>query len=255
MADTPNAPPPPTRELRRILIESVAVVLSILLAFAVDAGWDLRQERRQERDLLLGLLSDLETSRPEILSRMELARRMATGTRGFLDLTRNAPLPAAIQVPDTLIMAALGGPTFDPVTNTLDAALASGEIAVIRSKEVREALAHWRKQLSDTAEDELEVRRITNEQVVPLLSRSVNVAPHFDALLAWSGGDPFGAGRLIASDGRTGPDAHSTVNVSSELAGALATRLFYVDFSAGDLQEMLAILDGTVSLIEDALDH
>lgn len=44
---------------RRLVLESAAVVASILLAFAIDAAWDLRQELAEERELLLGLRQEL----------------------------------------------------------------------------------------------------------------------------------------------------------------------------------------------------
>jgi hypothetical protein len=219
---------PTRREWRRVFVESVAVVLSILVAFAIDAWWDSRQDLRDERELLAGLVADFEASRPALESRRELAHRMADGTRAFLDLTTGVSLPARLAVPDTVLMAVLGGPTYDAVTNTLDAAVASGEIELIRSKELRAQLAQWRRQLTDTSEDELEVRRVTNQQIVPLLSRVLNIRPYFDSVLAWSGGDPFGV-------------------------GALSVRSFYADFSAGDFEELLIVLDRTLALLRQEL--
>ena len=77
---------------RRILVESVAVVLSILVAFLIDAWWDSHQEGLRERELLEGLLTDFEASRPGLENRLELARRMANGTGKPTSMTSN-PLP------------------------------------------------------------------------------------------------------------------------------------------------------------------
>jgi hypothetical protein len=233
---------------RRIVIESVAVVCSILLAFSVDALWDVRQERQHEQELLDGLLTDFESSRPNLVSRLELAQRMADGTRSFVDLAKEETLPRTLLVPDSLILAVLGGPTYEPATNTMDAALASGEIEVLQSTELRTELANWRRLLSDTGEDELVVRRLTNELVVPLLARSLNVAPYFDALLAWSGGDPFGPGRLLMTRSPGAPEGHAPLRMTTELLGALSMRSFYVGFSAAGLEELLGSLDRSMAL-------
>ncbi len=40
----------------RLLAEGAAIVVSILLAFGIDAWWDDRQERIEERKILLGLV-------------------------------------------------------------------------------------------------------------------------------------------------------------------------------------------------------
>ena len=40
---------------KRIAAEGVAIVVSILLAFAIDAAWDASRERAEERQALSGL--------------------------------------------------------------------------------------------------------------------------------------------------------------------------------------------------------
>ena len=208
-------------------MESAAVVLSILLAFLIDASWDAHKQAQCERMLLHGLLADFEASRPGLENRLDLARRLGSGTGRFLDLVGERPLPATVTVPDTLVISVLGGPTFEPATNTLDAALASGEI---------------------------EVRRITNEQVVPLLSRVADVRPYFAMVLQRSGGDPYAAGRLSSSS-RSGLTGEAPLRVSTELVGALSLRKFFVDFSAADLEELDGILSRLVTLLREELDR
>ena len=237
------------------LVEGALIVGSILLAFGIQAWWEGHQLRQQERGLLAGLLADFESSRPGLASRLTLARRMAVGTADFLDLTNGGPVPGQFPVADSLVVAVLGGPTYEPATNTLDAALASGEIEVLESDELRAELANWRRLLSDTAEDEREVRRITNEQIVPLLSRAINLRPYFDAVLPWSGGDPYGAGRLIVTDAPGPIPGHALLTITPELVGAVSLRSFYVEFSAADLQELLASLDRSTTLLHGQLNR
>jgi len=239
----------------RLLAQSAAVVLSILLAFSIDAWWDEHREARREQVLLAGLMEDFLSSRPDLESRLALARRMAQGTSRFLYLVTEGEPGETLVVPDPLVLATLGGPTYEPATNTLDAAVASGEIELLSDQALRSELATWRRTLSDTREDELEVRRITNEQLVPLLARSLDVGPYFDKVLAWSGGDPYGAGRLIESGSGEALPGSASVVVSTELAGALALRKFYVEFAAADLEELLNSLDRSVDLLRRQLEH
>jgi hypothetical protein len=158
-----------------------------------------------------------------------------------------------LAVPDPLVLATLGGPTYEPATNTLDAALAAGEIELLSDPALRSELATWRRTLSDTREDEIEVRRITNQQLVPLLAQSLEVGPYFDEVLAWSGGDPYGAGRLIKAESADALPGSAAIVVSTELAGALALRKFYVEFAAADLEELLSSLDRSVELLQRQL--
>jgi hypothetical protein len=116
----------------------------------------------------------------------------------------------------------------------LDAAVASGEIVLLTNPDIREELATWRRALLDTAEDEQAVRRITDEQVIPLLARSLRAAPYMRNVWAWSFGQPI-----------DGLDGHATLFASPELAGAFALRQFSVEFSADDLEGLLGSLDRT----------
>ena len=90
MADTQLIP------WKRISVEAIAIVASILLAFAIDAGWEDRQSNIARRDLIQGLASDFEslidrTDRAlaisdDILARnMELLQLLATDDRTDLD--------------------------------------------------------------------------------------------------------------------------------------------------------------------------
>lgn len=230
---------PRSIQWRRIVVESAAVVLSILLAFSIDALWDRHQERERERTLLRGILSDFRASRSGLEERLELARRMARNTALLLDLVSESNGAGPPAVPDSLILGAIGGPTYEPATNTLDAALGSGEIELIRSDEIRSELAHWRRTLIDTTEDEIEVRRITNEQLVASLARSMNLGPYFAQELNWSSSEPV-----------SGLSGHVTLRPSAELASLLAMRLFYVQFAADDLAALLSSLDRAVALLE-----
>ena len=53
---------------KRIAVEAAAIVVSILLAFAIDAWWDDRQERIEEREVLLGLKSEFSRYRDDLWS-------------------------------------------------------------------------------------------------------------------------------------------------------------------------------------------
>jgi len=224
---------------RRVAVESGAVVLSILLAFSIDASWDQHQDRVRERALLRGILEDFRTSRPNLAERLDLAVRMANNNALLLDLLNGWTGPTPLSVPDSLILGVLGGPTYEPATNTLEAALGSGEIELVRSDEIRAELANWRRTLLDTTEDEVEVRRLTNEQLVPSLAHAMNLGPYFEQLLSWS------FGRSIA-----GLPGHVAIRPPADVASLLGLRHFFVQFAADDLAGLLASLDRAVTLLE-----
>ena len=56
---TPEPPSQARGQRSRVILESAAIVLSILLAFAIDAGWGERQDRRAETEILQALSTEL----------------------------------------------------------------------------------------------------------------------------------------------------------------------------------------------------
>ncbi len=239
---------------QRLVAESVVVVLSILLAFSIDAWWDSRNLREREQELMQGLRTEFRAARADLEARLTLAQRMASGTAQFLDVVPSVAGPTSVTVPDSIVIALLGGPTYDPATNTLDAAVSSGEIDLLGDAQLRAELANWRRVLADTREDELVVRQTTHDQVVPLLAASVDLRTHYERVLPWSGGDPFGPGQRIAGAGGEVRTSTTTVRVTTALLGALAVRKFYVDFSAAGLEDLLAILDRIVERLGHRID-
>ncbi|MGD8279009.1 MAG: hypothetical protein PVH00_13320 [Gemmatimonadota bacterium] len=224
---------------RRLVVESGAVILSILLAFSIDALWDRHQERIREDVLLRGILADYRASRPNLAERLELAGRLARNTALLRDLVSGWSGREPLTVPDSLILGVLGGPTYEPATNTLDAALGSGEIELIRSGEIKTELATWRRTLLDTTEDEVEVRRLTNEQLVPSLASAMDLGPYFARVLQWSSGEPV-----------PGLPGHVTFTPPVDASSLLGLRHFFVQFSADDLAALLASLDRAIALLE-----
>ena len=50
---------------KRVFVEAAAIVAGILLAFAIDAGWDERNEREEEKEILQSLVVEFEANRDE----------------------------------------------------------------------------------------------------------------------------------------------------------------------------------------------
>lgn len=140
-------------------------------------------------------------------------------------------------------LAAYGDPTTADATRN----------SLLENRQLRAKLADWRRRLADSTEDELEVRRITNEELVPLLAGSLHLAPHFDAVLPWSEGDSLGPGRIIEGRETATLTGEVVLPISTDLSGALALRHFFVEFSAADLTELLALLDQTIELLRAEL--
>ena len=85
---------------KRIYIETAAIVMSILLAFAIDAWWAERQVQREWRNDLVAVLEDFLYSKTSVAK-----RRVGYGTFRASDLRQSATDhdPKCL-VPETLTM-------------------------------------------------------------------------------------------------------------------------------------------------------
>ena len=127
---------------RRTMVESVAIILSILLAFAIDAGWDAFKERNQEKAFLVSLLSDFEETRSRIDESTDSHMRFIALARQLLGFHGGDTPNIEPEALETM----LGAVFFDwqslyLPSGSRDALFASGDIEIISNEELRAMLA------------------------------------------------------------------------------------------------------------------
>lgn len=138
----------------RLGAEAAAIIVSILLAFAIDAWWDQRLSRGEERDVLAALESEFQANRSQLLEVIEV---LETAQRRFayldgLDEASVASLPADSVGP---LIAALASPrTFDANRGTVDALVGSGKLGLLQDAALRSALTTFLGTVDDAEEDE-----------------------------------------------------------------------------------------------------
>lgn len=205
----------------RIFAEGILIVVSILLAFWIDAWWQEQVEKKESDALIRALHSDFTASQKHLQEWAAGNAKVLNATSEFLREIRGAPLAGQIEVRHEWLVAAVSAPTFDPTDTSLRTAVATGQIELITDLELRDALAVWRQQLEDTQEDELLIRSIVVNQLVPALARNVRLgrAFEFDPMVNW-----FTGREVFDMEGSY------TLDVTSEVEGALAERVFYTHF-------------------------
>ena len=157
------------KPFRSVVLEVAAIVLSILLAFAIDASWQQRGQSREARELLTGLQSEFEFQRSELVRFRDRWSDVRVGTERLLEVTGSgvAPEPAVM---DSLILDLLNPATFDPRTGTLEAAKGSGQLGLIGSRELRDRLAGWEGVVDEVRDNEVAMRTFILSTIVPYLA-------------------------------------------------------------------------------------
>ncbi len=123
-------------------MEAIAIVASILLAFAIDAWWQDRGARTQEAAAIVGLVQDFEAYLDDLNSHEEFYQRRLAASRTLLD----AIGPSA-QSTEIDVFSAIGivGNVIELrfPSSTLDMVLSDGGFTLFRSPELRTQLANW----------------------------------------------------------------------------------------------------------------
>jgi len=137
----------------RRLTEGVVIVVSILLAFGIEAWWDERGDRAEERNILEALQEEFTANRAalqEAVRIQEDARRRFGYLRGLtVEEVRSLPRDSV-----GVLVASLASPrTFDAVRGTVDALVGAGDLGLLRSQQLQRALTSFLSVLGDAAED------------------------------------------------------------------------------------------------------
>jgi hypothetical protein len=125
-----------------VLVESVAIVASILLAFGVDAWWDARLEARRRAELMDDLRVELQRNRADLTNALERQRLRLHR----LEILLGEITPQAVGLaPDSLRAlqqsTLLGNPTYDPGLGILELLIQSGDLILVESRDLRARLA------------------------------------------------------------------------------------------------------------------
>jgi hypothetical protein len=127
-----------------LLLETVAIVVSILLAFAIDAWWEDRAERRAEHAAIERLLFEFSSNVEELAVNKEKHARALAGTEALLALTGPEPsLPEDEAQVGSWLMDCFQNPTIDAHLGTVNSLIASGDLNLLQDSELQRLLVEY----------------------------------------------------------------------------------------------------------------
>jgi len=167
------------KSARRLILEGGAIVLSILIAFGIDAAWEERGERVRERDAveqLIGEFELIETRLVTLDSAYEHGRFSgAAPLRELLGVMGSEPGAFSDVRLDSLIASSLGNPRSDLPEGVLSALVGSGQLALIQSDSLRIALAEWAPLRETVRMDTDALAQFNAEYLLPFLWANASV--------------------------------------------------------------------------------
>ena len=157
-----------TEWVRKAAVEGPIIVVSILLAFAIDAGWDRWTTRGELHEILQGLEA-------EYLEHLESYEWRVENHREKLDalaLLMSGPpaLASGAEALDNSIYRLLIVGTVDPGRGVRDALVSSGRLELIPNTELRLRLATWESFVDEVHENQELMRRQVELAIVPYLT-------------------------------------------------------------------------------------
>jgi hypothetical protein len=134
----------------RPLAEGALIVVSILLAFGLEASWSAWVERQEADALLSAIRADLVANRQVVEEALEFSESLASKQRAILRGLSEGLTGAARDS----VLSTLGGSfiwkLWDPVNDTYTEAVASGRLALISDPQLRLELTRYQRRIDAT---------------------------------------------------------------------------------------------------------
>jgi len=166
---------PQTRSLRAALLEGLVIVVSILVAFGLDATWARYGEAQAERDILRSLHDEFEDARSRIEGAIAEAHSSLAATAKLMDHLGPSPPELSSDSAEALVVAILAVNTLEVPAGALNSLLASGELRLVRSDSLRAALARWPALVADVRENYDWQRQTTDGVLIPHIAPYISV--------------------------------------------------------------------------------
>lgn len=139
------------RSLPSSVLDMALIVVSILIAFSLDAWWQGQQREAQEREALETLAKELAASRTELDSVMDFNERRAEAAHYFRTLAGRDLATLPLDSLSFAFGAQGGGMTFDPGLGATQAIIDAGLPA---DPELRAKIAAWPSMLREIEADQ-----------------------------------------------------------------------------------------------------
>jgi hypothetical protein len=160
----------------RLFVEGGAIVVSILLAFAIDAWWQQRQELAGDNAHLKGVYEELETHKSLISEAIEAHTKTLDAGMRLLEIISETEEAADAAEITELIDGLINFYQINAPFGSLETAISSGAIARMRDTALASSLASWPTAIEDLLEEELVGGEIVAFQFLPHLAGRMPLA-------------------------------------------------------------------------------
>jgi hypothetical protein len=168
----------------RLMGEALAIVLSILLAFAIDAWWQDRAEYREETSILLALRDEFETNREVLAQLIAFHSDLQASALALLKLAAEPTAEITAEDLDRMIIDITWWGSFVTFESaSLDAVILGAKLDLLDNASLRRMLTDWRSRLAATASQNAQEFEHYFGILMPILRPRTNLAQLSNASL------------------------------------------------------------------------
>jgi hypothetical protein len=150
--------------LRRIAIEGAVIVVSILLAFAIDAWWEERGARAAELEQLVRVAQELEANSERLRRKLEIIEYSIEGTEELISWMGPEPVDVPAQTFHGHWNKFFSIGMYSVLRGATQDYLATGKTGSLHHVEIRDALSAWHAD-ADRLEDQYGLLRVAHKRI------------------------------------------------------------------------------------------
>lgn len=236
----------------RILAEGVAIVLSILLAFSIDAWWQDRVEGQREQEALMALLDDFEKTNKYISKGRDFHLAVQRSNIELLEaVTSRESSLSDEQIERLLVNLTWWDGESHFSTGAINSLVFGGDLALIENNALRQLVADWPSQIERVESAQRQDYDFFFNVLTPFL-RSNSYLPQLATIGASKPGDPDARPFLIDLEIEV-TQGYSELVANEEFHNILAQKS-WIQFDILDaFDKAEALLDQMIQLTESSL--
>jgi hypothetical protein len=225
---------------KRLIAEASAIVISILLAFAIDAWWEDRGDQKSEQWLLQRLKADFVEIQTAIQLIEQEHRETSAACIALLNFPDGEPLPNSPEVDRMVALVFLTSRTFNPGSGAAAAFLNSEGAMLVENQPLANLLMAWPGVVEELQEEDAYLQEGIANRWIPFLKSRVELGPY----LATYGEIMSGLLSHITS-----PPARTALMVDQDFVNNVLDRYKSQQIALRDVKPVLAAVEEILVLL------
>lgn len=230
---------------KRLLAEATAIVLSILLAFAIDAWWEDRIDRHSEQLLLQRLQADFLDIESTLQFIESEHRDTSAGCIALMSIEEGQPVPATDAYDRAIALVFLTSRTFNPGSGSMAAFLGGGGAKLVDNPTLANLLLAWPGLVEELQEEDGFLQQGLADRWIPFLKSRVSIGPYLAV---------YPETNVALPDAVARPQQRASLIVDIEFVNHVLDRYKLQQIALRDIQPVHAAAVDILRLLEDEID-